>query len=471
LVGLLTVAGAKFFTSVAGLVASLWLKFVEHRLSSRVHKATDAICSLLERGLLYVPLQRLAVEQLAVLRDQRDQLKFFNTDVALQLSDRIGAQFQQAIAPLATSLGQLNDNMISVTEGIGAGAREAIEKVSGNQLQGLSDALTVLGQRLDGISSAVGSSGEDAANQIRIAGKDFSQAAADLRNAFELLAARVEGLGGKLTEQSDAALRTHEEALGRILSGLKETQAQAATTILDAVKALRDASSHSAEVMQKEVGAALLAGVSESQRTFNAAVQEAGTPLRETAERLSQAFGDAIEKVERASSGFGRSGDAAVRSADAMADVAGHARSISSSLGDAAKGFATAALPFATASQAIDAAAGRIERVKDAEAATLLSLGELAQQIKATQETAESAWHSYRERFDGVDKSLAQMAEKLASTLGESLGEFRRFASEFDAEMARAVTRLGTTFDSMHEYADSLDAYVESTKSHNEAAE
>ena len=53
LTGLLTVAGAKFFSSVGGLVASIWLRFAEHGLSGRVASATDTICSLLERGLLY----------------------------------------------------------------------------------------------------------------------------------------------------------------------------------------------------------------------------------------------------------------------------------------------------------------------------------------------------------------------------------------------------------------------------------
>lgn len=58
LVGLLTVAGAKFFTSVAGLGASIWLRFAEHSLSRRVRHETELICQLLERGLLYVPPQR-----------------------------------------------------------------------------------------------------------------------------------------------------------------------------------------------------------------------------------------------------------------------------------------------------------------------------------------------------------------------------------------------------------------------------
>ena len=204
---LLIVAGAKFFTSVAGLGASIWLRFSEHGLSMKVRRETDSICELLERGLLYVSPQRLAVEQLEVLKEQRDQLKFFNTDVALQLSERIGAEFTQAIAPVTASLTALNDNMTSVTQGIGAGAREAIEKVSGEQLRGLSETLGDLRTRLDAIGQAVGSSSDDAARQIRLAGEDFAKAASDIREAFEALTARVDSVGQGMTERGEAGRR------------------------------------------------------------------------------------------------------------------------------------------------------------------------------------------------------------------------------------------------------------------------
>ena len=68
---LLVVAGAKFFTSVAGIGTSLMLRFAEHGLQKRTNAVNEALCSLLERGMLYVPPQRLAVEQLDVMREQR----------------------------------------------------------------------------------------------------------------------------------------------------------------------------------------------------------------------------------------------------------------------------------------------------------------------------------------------------------------------------------------------------------------
>ena len=51
--------------------------------------------------------------------------------------------------------------------GIGsAAARKAIEEVSGDQLRGLSEVLGTLGLKIESISTAVGSSGDEAARQV-----------------------------------------------------------------------------------------------------------------------------------------------------------------------------------------------------------------------------------------------------------------------------------------------------------------
>lgn len=476
LVGLLTVAGAKFFTSVAGLGASIWLRFAEHGLSKRVNHQTHLMCQLLERGLLYVPPQRLAVEQLEVMREQRDQLKFFNTDVALQLSERIGVEFQQAIAPVTASLSQLSDNMASVTQGIGAGAREAIEKVSGEQLRGLSETLTGLSQGLDAVRQAVGSSSDDAASQIRLAGADFARAATDIRDAFDRLAGQVDGMGSRLTEQGEATSRAQTDTLATMMGGIETAQARSITMISDVINALKTAGSDAANTMQREVSGMLSAGVAESQRTFRLAIEESGEALRETTGSLSKAIGDAAERVERASVSFARTGDHAERSASAMGEVTDKARSAGVSLNDAATGFAKAAAPVADAARAVNEAAQRVARIVEADrAADSLALSEmkaLSDGMRLTHEAAETAWHDYRSRFENVDRSLSEATNKLAESLGDSLSAFRTFTQDLDREMASAVSRLANTVTQIEDYAGSLDEFVEATRPpHLEPAE
>jgi len=472
---LLTVAGAKFFTSVAGLGASIWLRFTEYILSKKIRRDTDLICELLERGLLYVSPQRLAVEQLDVLREQRDQLKFFNTDVALQLSERIGAQFTQAIAPVAASLTELNDNMTSVTQGIGAGAREAIEKVSGEQLRGLSETLGELRGKLDAIGQTVGNSGADAANQIRLAGEDFSKAASDIREAFDRLAGQVDGMGTRITEQSDAAQAAQQKALADILAGIEDAQARSNTMLTTMLTTLQTAGSEAAGSIQKEVEKTLKSGVEASGETFRKAIEASSGELRDTTKKLSDAVGEAAQQVERASVGFSQSGEKAAQTAEAMSNVTDSARTVATSMSDAAQGFASAAGPVAEAARSVSQAASRVadtvEADRAAAMAALTEMRSLADSIRSTQQSAEAAWSDYRARFEGVDQALSKATEKLAETLGDSLTEFRKFAQETDREMAAAVSRLSNTLTQIEEYAESLDDFVEETRTIREAAE
>lgn len=468
LIDLLTVAGAKFFTSVAGVGASLILRFVEHGLQKRTSLVTSDLCNLLERGMLFVPPQRLAVEQLDVLREQRDQLKNFNTDFALQLSERMGVQFQQAIAPVTASLTTLNESMTSMSQGLGQGAAKAVEEASGGELRALGQTLSTLGERLDALSASVGSSGEDAARQIRAAGADFAQAATDIRSAFDRLTGQVDGMGERFATQGETMAKAQSDTLERMLGGLEKAQERSADAIGEAVSRLQGAGAVAAETMQKEVAASLAQGVTASQETFRAALEESGEGLRSVSAGLARAVSEAAEQIDRAGAGFVRSGESAARTAEAMDGVAGHAKTASLSLGDASKGFAAAAAPVAQAVQAVNDAAGRIvrslETSQQADAETLEALQTLATGIRETQEAAEKAWFEYRARFEAVDRSLEQTALRLGETLGDSFNEFRRFAQDTDRELGSAVSKLAGTVTAIEEYAETLDAYVEAAR-------
>ncbi len=476
---LLAVAGAKFFTSVAGVGSSLILRAVERNLVRRTSHLTEELCSLLERGLLYVPPQRLAVEQLHELREQSAQLKVFNTDFALQISERMGAQFQQAMAPVTASLSSLNDNITgmgdSIRVGLGQGAADAISQATGGELRALGQTLGTLGERLDALSASVGSSGDHAASQIRAAGTDFAQAAADIRSAFEHLTSQVDGLGGKLAEQGEASARAQDEALGKVLKGLEEAQAESNEAMKRAVQALQLAGAQAATTLQQGVSEALAKGVAESQRTFEHALQDSGESLRSAATGLARAVGEAAEQIERSRDGFVKSGESASRTAEAMAEVAGQSRTVASTIGEAARGFTAAAAPVAQAVQAVNDAAGRISRSIEAnqrtESEALTGLKDLVEGVRSTQAAATSAWEDYRARFERVDRDLEAVAVRLGETLGDSFDEFRRFAQQFDAELANAVSKLSGSLTQIEEYAGALDEYVDLARKTPEAAE
>lgn len=475
---LLNVAGAKFFTSVAGVGGSLILRAVERNLSRSTSQVTEELCHLLERGLLYVPPQRLAVKQLRELEAQTVQLKVFNTDFALQVSERMASQFQQVMAPVSASLLTLNENISgmgdSLREGLGQGAADAISQATGGELRALGQTLATLGERLDALSTSVGSSGEHAAEQIRAAGADFSQAASDIRGAFESLAGQVDGLGGKLAAQGEASAKAQSDALEHVLNGLANTQASAAEALGRAVATLERAGAEAANGLQRDVAKALQDSVEASRETFDHALEQSGGALREAALGLAEAVSRAAAEIERAKDGFLKSGEGAERTAVALGEVAGQSRTAAGAIGDATKTFSAAAGPVSQAAQAVNEAAGRlsrsIETVQRTEGEVLQGLKGLVAEVNTMQVATTGAWDDYQTRFQDVDKSLENVTVRLGETLGNTFAEFRNFAQQLDTEFASAVSKLSTSMTQIEEYAEALDAYVDQSVKKSEGA-
>ena len=84
----------------------------------------------------------------------------------------------------------------------------------------------------------------------------------------------------------------------------------------------------------------------------------------------------------------------------------------------------------------------------------------LAEQMKGTYEAAEEAWDDYRKRFAEVDKVAGRWpAEKMSSTLGDSLSQFSAFATKTDHWRTQSIA-LGCAV-TIEEYAEALADYVE----------
>lgn len=464
LLSLLNAAAAKFFTSVAGVGGSLILRGVERRLSKQTAAETEAICALLERGLLYVPPQRLAAEQLDELKRQTAQLTTFNTDFALQVSERMGAQFQTAMAPVAASLASLNESMggmgASIRESLDGGAAKAVSESAGAELRALGATLATLGEQLAGLGASVGQSGDAAAEQIRAAGEQFAEAARDIRGAFETLVGQVDGVGEKLSAQSETAAKGIEETLVRALAGLEAAQTRSTEQLETAVQALQSAGAGAAVAVQREVETALATGFAEGQARFRGALEEGGEALRATTAGLAKSVGDAAQSVERAAAGFVRSGESAVRAAEGMEGVTGQARQAATVLGDASKGFATAAAPVAQAATAVSGAADRLAAAaatgREAENSALAAFRGLAEETRDAQAAAAQAWAEYRSRFQQLDENLGRVLLQLRENLDGALSKQGEFATAFDTKLAEAVGKLAGNLDVVADQSENL---------------
>lgn len=93
LAGLLGVAAAKFWTSIAGVGTSLILRLYGRRWRTSLERLEDELCSLLDAGIRHISPQAVALRQLTELQELR-----------LAISELLGAPKRDVNAPLVTSI-------------------------------------------------------------------------------------------------------------------------------------------------------------------------------------------------------------------------------------------------------------------------------------------------------------------------------------------------------------------------------
>ena len=91
LTALLSVASAKFLTSIGGIGSSLWLRFAEQGLSRKVGRQTQAISAALDRGLEQRPLKAGGIARVQARDVARRIEPDMNENVAAETLDHVRA--------------------------------------------------------------------------------------------------------------------------------------------------------------------------------------------------------------------------------------------------------------------------------------------------------------------------------------------------------------------------------------------
>jgi hypothetical protein len=478
LTALLRVASAKFFASIGALLASLMLRLVEFHFQNQIRKLAAELSDLLERGLLYVSPQLLAVQQLEELKRQSAQIERFNSDLAITIGEQVAVRFQAAVAPIAASIGSLNDSISGMAnglrEGLGQGAADAVSAAASGELRALGQTLEALRLNIENIGDKVGQSGGQASEQIRAAGSDFARAASEIRDAFELLSQRVDSMGKTIAQESEVARDRQAAAIAEAVSSLNAVNAEAAQGIARAVEAIRAAGQSSADQIKDQAASAIASAAQESRTILKTSVAETGAAFAQAGRGMVDAiqestnrmltFANAIEKSERGAAGV----------AESFIATSDGARALAATMSEAAGGFQMASAPVIRAShamqQASDKLATSLSDVANARTEALNEVRALTSGLKETSGAAELAWKDYQARFAGVDEDLRKTHELLAKTLSDTMEEFRKFAQDVDLQLAKAVNRFGDSLASIEEHSETLSDFVGSVKARGNVA-
>ncbi|WP_336966790.1 anti-phage ZorAB system protein ZorA [Sphingobium aquiterrae] len=483
LINLLTITSVKFWTSIAGVLASIILRFFDRHWHSANQRQLECIVDALDRGTLFSPPQRIAAEQLRETKEQTTALKSFSHELAIA----IGENLERQMKPMVQVLGGIQTSIDDFKNGsfnqIGKELGDALSKNAGAEMAQLGAALDGMTTRLSSMHEQIEGSGRAANDQIAQAARDFSVASDRMSQMFGALHERIDATGAKLTESAETASNGAVAQFAQATSGIQTAFDQMRGEIADigtkltagadaaadrnadllarAAEALEAATSRASTGLGKSIDDAVAKASEESAKAISSAFAAFGSRFDEASSGLIDTLRSTAGRMESLATSIERSAQASDSHASKLVDAGVAADGIASTLNRAANDLQSAAAPIRTATETIGAAVGRVQDalVRQTEAAgqNQTSITAIAERLTQTTESATKAWNDYRDRFEGVDKALASALDQIKGASGEHAAHLNEQVGRMDNALAGAVDKLSAALEPLTELAEQIE--------------
>jgi ABC-type transporter Mla subunit MlaD len=449
---LMKVAGAKFWASVGGIVASIVLRSYDYRFGKRIDDGLSMLCDKLEHGMAYLPPQRIASDQLEQLKEQTPALRTFSEQLAAALDGALEKQ----MAPMITHLGSIQQGIDKISGGGGEAVRDAIASSAGAEMAGLANAIGAMTASMASMSDRLEKQTGEADRQIEEAVRRFSQASEEMRTAFGELNRNFGVVADRMREENEQASALARQRMDELLSSLGSTLDDMKAGLAAAAIQLGEASSNAANDAARIGQEAMERSFAEFVERFNGA----GAPLVTSMKDAGSAISVSADRLSSAQTAIGDH-------ARAIEQVAARSNDLATAFGTVANDVEAAAGPVRQSAVSIAEAVKSVEAVVTKNAQSSESAREemrqLAVSLSQTAAAASSAWSEYRARFEEVDQSLGAALEKItdaagshATNLNERVGQVDRALGEGVAQLAGALEPLTNLRDTVEELAGIL---------------
>jgi ABC-type transporter Mla subunit MlaD len=449
---LMKVAGAKFWASVGGIVASIVLRSYDYRFGKRIDDGLSMLCDKLEHGMAYLPPQRIASDQLEQLKEQTPALRTFSEQLAAALDGALEKQ----MAPMITHLGSIQQGIDKISGGGGEAVRDAIASSAGAEMAGLANAIGAMTASMASMSDRLEKQSGEADRQIEEAVRRFSQASEEMRTAFGELNRNFGVVADRMREENEQASALARQRMDELLSSLGSTLDDMKAGLAAAATQLGEASSYAANDAARIGQEAMERSFAEFVERFNGA----GAPLVTSMKDAGSAISVSADRLSSAQTAIGDH-------ARAIEQVAARSNDLATAFGTVANDVEAAAGPVRQSAVSIAEAVKSVEAVVTKNAQSSESAREemrqLAVSLNQTAAAASSAWSEYRARFEEVDRSLGAALEKItdaagshATNLNERVGQVDRALGEGVAQLAGALEPLTNLRDTVEELAGIL---------------
>lgn len=260
----------------------------------------------------------------------------------------------------------------------------------------------------------------------------------------------------KLRASAGTASSEMTQQLHDVISILAEENRKQASTFDEALKKLFVVVDHASAEAGEEI--------------TNAA-QSLATGMSGVSDGVRDAAGAMVERINQLSSALKTIEEHMNRHVQAMDSLTSRANDTERAMGTTSKHLIEAATPVTQASDRMAATAENLNQsvhgIRQVITDTHQNIVTLSQKMTETQNTLQSAWQSYDERFGQVDENLARALQEIVGHVNSSTVSLSKFVEEMDKNLGDAVksfaqniAELNSTAEDFEEASSKLAASV-----------
>lgn len=182
----------------------------------------------------------------------------------------------------------------------------------------------------------------------------------------------------------------------------------------------------------------------------------AGSGMHRSAEAAAQQIAGALRGFAEGVSRLERVSAAQAELAPRLEQLATGLRDAGTTVVEAHRGFANSLEPTRAVVRGLEAAGGRL-------AEALSSTNRVVEQVAATggsmheqQQRMAAAWQDYARRFQDIDQVLQRAFTRLTEGVENYTEQIRKFHSDVDAHMGKAIHNLGSATKELSESVEDL---------------
>lgn len=392
---LLDGAALAFVTSIVGVALSIVFLVVMRRQLGSISRLTGRWAARLDRLVKLRTPAQIAAQQLREAKKASASLQNFATDLAVAIGQQTGPHLEELLTELrairadrATDSGKLiRDAMEDFAQ--------ALSKQTGNQFDTLATTVTDLNSSLAASARRFEETQESVNSTVKALVAEMETSMHKSASTMSLTVGRT------LAEATGAVGQASHDFANQLNSATSEALAKMDHKLTAVTSALAQA------------GTSAAGDISESSAGLQAAVQQLARSTAQS-ERVLDHVTRFAEEFDRLHAAMGKTGEQIV----------------------------AVAAPLQRASATIQESVNRTVGVLEGTQGLVDRIENSTQSLETHNRSLAEVWNQYQERFEDIDRSLAQVFEKLSESLASYCHQVTEFAKTLDATAGEAIEKL-----------------------------